>query len=124
MPKKHLRRVIVNLFYLLNNHKNSTMQLIVSGSSSCSGENIQLDLSDTFHNVSSDFQYNSKTKLLRTGISWSLVEFTTLLRNMGLFLPHGQCLNVHIGGHVQTGGYGMTLRAFGLFLIISKVLKW
>ena len=73
-----------------------------------------MDLSDTFDKISSDFQYNFKTKLLRTGISWSLVEFTTMLRNMRLFMPHGQCLNVHIGGHAQTGGYGMIIRAFGL----------
>ena len=84
------------------------------GASSTSGENIQLDISDTFQSVYRDFRYNPKTNLLRTGISFSLLEFTSLLRNMQMFLPHGLCSNVHLGGHVQTGGYGMLMRSFGL----------
>ena len=52
--------------------------------------------------------------MLRVGISLSLVEFTSRLRAMDMFLPHGQCLNVHLGGHVQTGGMGMLIRSFGL----------
>ena len=85
-----------------------------SGASSASGNIIQLDLSDTFTNIYSDFRYNFKTGLLRCGVSFGLHEFTQMLRNMKMFVPHGQCLGVHIGGHVQTGGYGMVLRAFGL----------
>ena len=50
------------------------------GSSSTSGENIQLDLSDSFQNLYSDFYYDSKTNLLRVGVSFSLLEINTLFR--------------------------------------------
>jgi hypothetical protein len=85
-----------------------------SGASSTSGNNIQLDLSDTFQSVVRDFRYNHATKLLRVGISFSILELQSLLRNMKMFIPAGICANVHLGGHVQTGGYGMLTRAFGL----------
>ena len=85
-----------------------------SGASSTSGNNIQLDLSDTFQSVVRDFRYNHTTKLLRVGVSFSLLQFHSLLRSMKMFLPHGTCSNVHLGGHVQSGGYGMLRRSFGL----------
>ena len=50
------------------------------GASSTFGENIQLDLSDSFQNLYSDFYYDSKTNLLRAGVSFSLLEINTLLR--------------------------------------------
>ena len=82
-----------------------------SGTSSTTGANIQLDLSDAY----TDWTYNTQTGLLRLGISYSLLEFNTKLKDADLFMPTGQCYNVHVGGHAQTGGYGQLARAFGLF---------
>ena len=93
-----------------------------SGASSTSGPNIQLDLSRAFRSEE-DFQYDEKTNRLRVGISFPLKEFNERLGKKGLFIPHGQCENVHIGGHVQTGGYGQLYRAFGLLADHVKVIE-
>ena len=82
-----------------------------SGTSSTTSNNIQLDLSGAYN----DWDYNAETGLLQIGISYSLLEFNTKLKEVGLFMPTGQCYNVHVGGHAQTGGYGQLSRAFGLF---------
>jgi len=82
-----------------------------SGTSSTTSNNIQLDLSGAYN----EWNYDAQTGLLRLGISYSLLEFNTKLKEAGLSMPTGQCYNVHVGGHVQTGGYGQLARAFGLF---------
>src|SRR5690348_17492667 len=73
-----------------------------SGTSSTDSNNIQLDLSNAYK----DWEYDATTGLLRVGVSHTLLEFNTKLKEAGLFMPTGQCYNVHVGGHVQTGGYG------------------
>lgn len=87
-----------------------------SGASSTSAPNIQLDLKTTFQGPEDRqiFENNGET-FVRTGVSWPLGEFNSFLGEHGLFVPHGQCTNVHLGGHVQTGGYGQLGRSFGLF---------
>ncbi len=82
-----------------------------SGTSSTTSNNIQLDLSEAYN----DWDYDAETGLLRVGVSHSLQELSTKLREKGLFMPTGQCYDVHVGGHAQTGGYGQLSRAFGLF---------
>ncbi|KAM3065540.1 hypothetical protein ACMFMG_011575 [Clarireedia jacksonii] len=84
-----------------------------SGDSSCSAPNIQMDLSQTFKG------HDDRTLLrshgtLRTSVSWSLAEFAAFCSKHKIFVPHGQCIAVHLGGHVQTGGYGQLGRSFGL----------
>jgi hypothetical protein len=81
------------------------------GASSTSEKNIQLDLSEAYKR----FDYNSVTGLVHMGISYSLGVLNKMLGEKGLFVPHGQCSHVHVGGHVHTGGYGLPGRAFGLF---------
>ena len=87
-----------------------------SGASSTSAPNIQLNLKETFRGPDDRtiFEKDGRT-FVRTSVSWSLGQFSEYLGKNKLFVPHGQCINVHIGGHVQTGGYGQLARSFGLF---------
>jgi len=82
-----------------------------SGGSSTNGKNIQLDLSETYK----EFQWeNDDCTLVTTGVSFPLGDFNKNLGGKRRFVPHGQCQYVHVGGHVQTGGYGQLARGFGL----------
>ncbi|KAF9118335.1 hypothetical protein BGW39_001262 [Mortierella sp. 14UC] len=82
-----------------------------SGASSTYGDNIQLALSRTYI----DFRWeNTDCTLVTVGVSYSLRVFHDKLAAKGRFVPHGQCSHVHLGGHVQTGGYGQLGRSFGL----------
>ncbi len=87
-----------------------------SGASSTEAPNIQLDLKLTFKGVDDQqfFEIGGKA-YVRTSVSWSLGQFNAYLGSHQVFVPHGQCENVHVGGHVQTGGYGQLGRSFGLF---------
>ena len=86
-----------------------------SGASSTSPDNILLDLKMTFRDPDDRaiFEADGRT-FVRTSVSWSLGEFNAYLTKNKLFVPHGQCTEVHLGGHVQTGGYGQLARSFGL----------
>lgn len=90
-----------------------------SGASSTAGDNIQLDMNEIFRK----FEYDPATRTIRVGVSLSLKEFDDRLEELSkdplrpekFFVPHGQCAHVHIGGHMQTGGFGSFTRSFGLF---------
>lgn len=86
-----------------------------SGASSTGPANIQLDLRDTF-NGPDDLAYLEKgdKSYVRASVSWPLRKFNAFLGGHNVFVPHGQCAEVHVGGHVQTGGYGQLGRSFGL----------
>lgn len=86
-----------------------------SGASSTSAKNIQLDLKDTFKS-DGDLKFFEKDgkALVYSSVCWSLGEFNEFLQKHEVFVPHGQCVGVHVGGHVQTGGYGQLGRSFGL----------
>jgi hypothetical protein len=87
-----------------------------SGASSTSAPNIQLDLKRTFRGVDDQRFFETGGKAyVRSSVSWSLGAFNAYLGKHQVFVPHGQCVNVHVGGHVQTGGYGQLGRSFGLF---------
>lgn len=89
-----------------------------SGASSTGANGIQLDLKPTFRRPKLDLQLIRDTAndkvYIRSSVSWTLSEFYDFLLDNGVFLPTGQCATVCLGGHVQTGGYGMLARSFGL----------
>jgi FAD binding domain len=94
-----------------------------SGASSTSEKNILLDLKDTFRGpkdqalLPSPYTQPAGKQLVKviTSVSYSNAETNAFLKANGLFVPHGVCGTVYLGGHVQTGGYGMLIRNFGLF---------
>jgi len=91
-----------------------------SGFSSADNKNIILDLGQTYA-TPSDFIYDPVTNQVTVGVSYDLEMLTEIFigiyeqTGLALFLPHGACKAVQVGGHVQTGGYGMMLRSFGMF---------
>jgi hypothetical protein len=87
-----------------------------SGASSTSAANIQLDLEKTFR-ADADrtvLQGPDGEALIRVSVSWPLGDFSAWLLENEIFVPHGQCTYVHLGGHCQSGGYGQLIRSFGL----------
>ncbi|KAF9776830.1 hypothetical protein IL306_004916 [Fusarium sp. DS 682] len=89
-----------------------------SGASSCGGNNVQLDLSNTYKDMKiidkPTIQVPNDRVLVFAGVSNQLQDFLAYLTNHGLFTPTGQCAYVCLGGHGQTGGYGQLGRSFGL----------
>ncbi|KIJ29592.1 hypothetical protein M422DRAFT_268936 [Sphaerobolus stellatus SS14] len=86
-----------------------------SGASTTGKANIQLDLRESFRNPDdlAYFEVGPKS-YVRASVSHNLGEFNAFLGQHNVFVPHGQCVEVHLGGHVQTGGYGQLGRSFGL----------
>jgi hypothetical protein len=89
-----------------------------SGACSTGPEGFQLDLKPTFRRPKIDLHLIRDTAndkvYLRSSVSWTLAEIFDFLQDNGVFMPTGQCSTVCLGGHVQTGGYGMLARSFGL----------
>ena len=83
-----------------------------SGTSSTSGKNLQLDLSKTYKTF--DISKLQTDSLITCGISLSLEEFSDKLVEHNIFVPHGECKSVYLGGHIQTGGYGVFCNPFGI----------
>ena len=88
------------------------------GYSSTKPVNMQIDLSNTFP----EYDYDSETNVLRCGVSHALGDWAAQNHNHGIYLPMGVCANVHLGGHVHTGGWGMVARSHGL--LADRVLAF
>lgn len=54
--------------------------------------------------------------VLRVGVATPLTRLSSKMTDLKLSIPHGECPLVAVGGHTQTGGYGHTLRSFGLLV--------
>ncbi|MCB9616635.1 MAG: FAD-binding oxidoreductase [Sandaracinus sp.] len=119
-----------------------------AGTSSCGPAAIQLDLAEAYR----DFEANPAAGTVRVGVGLPLAELVRRLSQGdakklgsfgskvfgskvsgsstrsdtrgGLFVPTGVCGGVHVGGHAQTGGFGLLLRSFGTFAdhVISATL--
>ncbi|KAH9219668.1 hypothetical protein DL95DRAFT_483904 [Leptodontidium sp. 2 PMI_412] len=91
-----------------------------SGACSTHGKGVQLNLKSTYKGPQDLVILpqlpapNSNRPLVYASVSHSLGEFNQFLRDHQLFVPHGQCTDVRLGGHAQTGGYGQLGRSFGL----------
>lgn len=91
-----------------------------SGACSTHRRGIQLKLGSTYKGpqdlivLPAPTPPNEDKTWVYASVSHSLGEFNAFLKANKLFVPHGQCVSVHLGGHGQTGGYGQLGRSFGL----------
>jgi hypothetical protein len=113
-----LQDTVVTVQYAKANHQAVAIRTgghQYSGASSTGPQNIQLDLSNTFKSPDDLKVIPAADKtFVRTSVSWSLGDFIDFLEKNQLFVPTGQCTDVHLGGHAQTGGHGQLARSFGL----------
>lgn len=91
------------------------------GGSSTGGRNIQIDTSRCAD--CKVWRFDAGARRLTVGTGWKLGQVQENLRNnylgyptKGYFFAHGNCAGVGLGGHLQTGGYSMQTRSFGLFI--------
>ncbi len=84
------------------------------GFSSTSPVNMQIDLSKGKNNAFTQYSYDRERNVLQCGVDHALGAWAELNKNNGIYLPMGVCANVHLGGHVHTGGWGMVARSHGL----------
>lgn len=89
-----------------------------SGASSTDDKGILLDLKHTFrhHGVDLKLIKEGDKAFIYTSVSYKLGEVFDFFKDNGIIMPTGQCREVHVGGHVQSGGFGMLARSFGLLV--------
>lgn len=80
------------------------------GFSSTLPVNMQIDLSQTFP----EYEYDKANNVLRCGVSHALGDWAKQNHQNDIYLPMGVCAHVHLGGHVQTGGWGIVARSHGI----------
>ena len=92
-----------------------------SGLSSCNKYNhkcIQIDVSH-YDDINITINTNTNTKnnkIVKIGTGTRVINLINKLNENQLFLPTGMCPFVAVGGHFQTGGFGMFANQFGLAL--------
>lgn len=91
------------------------------GASSTAGDNIQIDLSGRESPDRAAYPYRQSSidedeESLSIGVALNVDDVNAISCKHGLFFPHGECCEVHIGGHTQTGGVSVISRTFGLMI--------
>ncbi len=91
------------------------------GASSTTQDNIQIDLSGREASDPATYPYRQSVfdaaeGSLTLGAALNVDDVCALSIENGIFFPHGECCDVHIGGHSQTGGWSVITRTFGVMI--------
>ena len=102
-----------------------------AGSSSTSGDNIQIDLGGAEYKGDEPYPYvgiefletltgkghkKQEKALVRIGAGTPIYKVAEELHKRGLFFAHGQCAHLCIGGHSQSGGFSPLSRSVGMMI--------
>lgn len=80
---------------------------------SSGGDTVIVLSMDNFHDIT---VLEEGSNIVTIGSGTALTDMSTKITALKLSIPHGECPLVNVGGHTQTGGYGHTLRSFGLLV--------